>query len=223
MARTVKKTIRVKSPPKKADDKLSKRPSSPGRAANIGGAGAHVPGPHVHGPGCGHDHTQKAHTLKAHPQKELADTSAVASGAHASPAAQVVDKLKGGGFRLTKLRRLLIELIASARGPLSVGDIRTALLSAKLAPNKSTLYRELYFLMEQKVVAEVDFLDGMKRYEFIAHDGHHHHIICTKCKVAECVEICFDTAALLSDLAKHSDFLVQNHVLEFFGLCGKCR
>jgi Fe2+ or Zn2+ uptake regulation protein len=104
-----------------------------------------------------------------------------------------------------------------------VGDLRTALLSAKLVPNKSTLYRELYFLMEQKVVTEVDFLDGMKRYEFIAHDGHHHHIICTKCKAAECVEVCFDTSALLADLAKHSDFLVQNHVLEFFGLCGRCK
>ena len=140
-----------------------------------------------------------------------------------SPAAQVLEQLSNAGFRLTKLRKVLVELIASSRGPLSVSDLRSALLVSKLAPNKSTLYRELYFLMEQKLVAEVDFLDGMKRYEFIAHDGHHHHIICTKCKAVECVEVCFDTSALLADLAKHSDFLVQNHVLEFFGLCGNCK
>lgn len=116
----------------------------------------------------------------------------------------------------------MLELLESSRGPLSVAEIKIAALQHKLRPNKTTIYRELYFLMEQGIVSEVDFLDGMKRYEFVAHDGHHHHMVCTACQNVECIDVCFDISRVLSEIATRSDFTVKHHVLEFFGLCAQC-
>lgn len=117
----------------------------------------------------------------------------------------------------------MLERLQGSHGPLSVADIIQLASKSDLRPNKTTIYRELYFLVQQGIVSEVDFLDGMKRYEFIAHDGHHHHMVCSRCGLVECVHVCFDTSAVLNEIAKQSRFQVQHHVLEFFGLCEKCQ
>jgi hypothetical protein len=49
--------------------------------------------------------------------------------------------------------------------------------------NLATIYRAMQLLEKLGMVKRFDFGDGAARFELVAEgdDGHHHHLICTKC------------------------------------------
>lgn len=131
--------------------------------------------------------------------------------------------LKDKGFRLTKIRKLIIEVFySSTTVPISAPELRTHLLAQNVKVNKTTVYRELDFLSEQGIIVEINAGDGKKRYELQRH-GHHHHILCLRCSAVECVTI---ENCVLEEQLNHVDlknFKVTGHALNFFGLCAECR
>jgi Fe2+ or Zn2+ uptake regulation protein len=134
-----------------------------------------------------------------------------------------VSQMRKDGFRVTALRKAITSIFIANKRPISVAELTSALKKNKLSPNKSSIYRELKFLIEYKLVTELDVLEGMKRYEWRSnHDHHHHHIVCTKCGIVECVEICFNEKEIAEKVQKKSGFIVKSHVLEFFGCCPDC-
>lgn len=134
----------------------------------------------------------------------------------------ILDNLVVAGFRITLIRRSLIQLFARADHPLSGGEIIVFLEEQKLHPNKTTIYRELEFLLSQGVIVELDFGEGKKRYE-LAGLPHHHHLICTRCGSIEEVALAeHDLLEQERELYKERGFKVSKHVLEFFGLCKNC-
>lgn len=134
-----------------------------------------------------------------------------------------VSTLRERGARITALRRALTGVLLESRAPLNVAELTSALSKLRLTPNKSSIYRELDFLIEQKLVTELDVLEGMKRYEWRDDNHHHHHVVCTKCGTVACVDLCFNEKELGEKVQKKSGFTVTSHILEFFGVCGDCR
>ncbi len=98
--------------------------------------------------------------------------------------------------------------------------IDAATLISKLKVNKTTVYRQLDKLLDEDKILEVELGDGKKRYE-IKSRGHHHHIVCKKCGLIEDLEL--DEKMLISRLSKKTNFKIESHNLEFFGLCINCR
>jgi Fe2+ or Zn2+ uptake regulation protein len=138
--------------------------------------------------------------------------------------ALVIDALRAKGYRITAIRRAMIESLLHASRPLSALEIAASLKRAKLTPNKSSIYRELEFLLNNKLISEIDVLEGMKRYEWFRADAHHHHhIVCTKCHTVECIDLCFNEAEIAKKVERKSGFEVTSHLLEFFGICKECR
>lgn len=135
----------------------------------------------------------------------------------------ILRELKARGARLTKLRRMLVEIFCAAEEPLSAAETTVALVKRKLAVNKTSIYREIDFLLEQKILTKVDFLEGTKRYELRDEDRHHHHLICTGCKKVECVDVCFDFSPVVNQMRRNYHFEIHEHILEFFGRCSRCR
>lgn len=131
-------------------------------------------------------------------------------------------KLKAQGLRLTKVRRALIALFTREHTPLSVVEIKSLLAEKKLKPNKSTIYRELEFLMKHGVVVEIQFAEDKKRYEG-AFGNHHHHLICIKCETIEDVVLQQELHKEEERIAQSKQFKVLNHSLEFFGICAHCQ
>ena len=87
----------------------------------------------------------------------------------------------------------------------------------------ATIYRAMHLLEEMGMVKRFDFGDGTARFELVGEgDGHHHHLICTRC--AEVVEIdeCF-LREIESRLAAQNGFKAVTHKLEFFGICPACQ
>jgi Fe2+ or Zn2+ uptake regulation protein len=137
---------------------------------------------------------------------------------------EIVGNLRANGSRVTPLRECLIGIFLNSTRPLSAAEIITSLKKHKLTPNKSSVYRELDFLLELKHINEIDVLEGMKRYEWRSEDSHHHHhIVCTQCGVVECIELCFNEEEISNKVAKKSGFTVTSHLLEFFGVCSECK
>jgi len=137
---------------------------------------------------------------------------------------EIISTLRASGTRITDLREGLIGILINSERPLSAAEILNALKKHKLTPNKSSVYRELDFLFDLKLISEIDVLEGMKRYEWHSdHEHHHHHIVCTKCGVVECIELCFNEEEIAQKVAKKSGFTVTSHLLEFFGICAGCR
>lgn len=125
--------------------------------------------------------------------------------------------LRNQSHRITSVRKNLIKIFCEVNSPLSAPDLAKQLEGSA---HKTTLYRELQFLVDQKIIKEVNFGDQIKRYE-LSGQKHHHHAICINCKKVEDVatpDLCLAEA----EVVKQTGFTKIKHSLEFFGLCQKC-
>lgn len=133
----------------------------------------------------------------------------------------ILDQLKQRGYRSSAVRRALLETLLAA-GKLGADDLRDRLLLAGHHPNRTTVYRELEMLVREGFVFELDFGEGKKRYE-LSDGTHHHHLYCRQCSAIECFQIGPHLAAVEAQIMAERQFQVQNHHLEFFGMCARCQ
>lgn len=131
------------------------------------------------------------------------------------------DRLQSAGHKLTKPRRAVLEFLHRQEHPITNREIHSE-LSAEC--DLASVYRSMHLLTELGFVQQFDFGDGTARFELVepGGDGHHHHMICTRCSAVVEVDHCFPES-LSETLAKHTGFKEISHRLEFFGLCPKCQ
>lgn len=136
-----------------------------------------------------------------------------------------LEQFKENNHRITKTREAVLAHFEKNHKPITAREIINHLHALGLTVNKTTVYRELTFLLSQDFIKEVRLSDQELHYETTSMD-HHHHLICTNCKSIEGVEynsVETELVKLEKDFAKRHDFLLQDHMLEFFGLCAQCQ
>lgn len=136
---------------------------------------------------------------------------------------EIERRLARAGQRWTKGRRAVIEVFEESSMPLSAIE-----LHAKVGPSVSlsSLYRIVGDLVDAKVLIKLEFSEGFARFEFnIGLMQDHHHLVCTECGSVIDLEL-HDLATTLSHasrgIKRRVGFVVQNHRLDFFGLCKNC-
>jgi Fur family ferric uptake transcriptional regulator len=94
----------------------------------------------------------------------------------------------------------------------------------------STVYRTLDLLSQTGLLNKLDIGEGQSRYEYRSNEkkGHHHHIICTRCgKIIDYSDSLDEELALVrkaeENLVQKYNFVVQDHNIEFYGLCKDCQ
>ncbi len=130
----------------------------------------------------------------------------------------IVEKiLQKSGLKKTKGRVQILGLLVNANKPLSIEEIE-CLVGTDV--HFVTLYRMLHQFAKSGIVYQTDLRKGKVHYEL--QKKHHHHIVCSICGVQEDVPMCMD--ALQASVASRSKKFnaIDNHVLEFFGVCKKC-
>lgn len=137
-------------------------------------------------------------------------------------AERLLEGLKTKGYRSSKIRTALVEILFEARAPLAVPELLELLSSRDFDANKTTIYRELTALKRENIVREVQFGENKKRYEIMPED-HHHHLICIECDRVEDVELVNDLNAIEKKISSEHRFTILNHALEFYGLCKNCQ
>lgn len=84
----------------------------------------------------------------------------------------------------------------------------------------ATVYRQLNALAEAGR-ADTVRLDGQQLFRLCGDDGHHHHLVCTRC--GRTVEIESPSESWLKGISEKHGFTIERHTLEVFGLCPDCQ
>ncbi len=133
---------------------------------------------------------------------------------------QIIQELQSKGFRATKSRVAILELFSESRMPLDAENIKSYLTGRGLSTDLATIYRFLTTFIKEGILYKIEFGEGKCRYE-LSSMPHHHHVVCTNCGDVDDVEV--DERALLNRAKLQSNFKIDRHHLEFFGLCTNCQ
>jgi Fur family ferric uptake transcriptional regulator len=118
---------------------------------------------------------------------------------------------------------VILEIFNNLNRPLSAIEITKLLLTQKLSPNKSTIYRAILKLESNGLISQIDFVDGTKRYELVDLNHQHHHLICEKCGKLVCLDLDDSLNEIILELEKQTRFKVKTGRVDFFGLCDRCK
>lgn len=135
---------------------------------------------------------------------------------------ELTEQLRHRSRRITGPRRAILEVLRRHPHPLSNREVFAALPRGRC--DLATIYRSLHLLQEIGMVKRFDFGDNVARFELVAagDDGHHHHLVCTRCSQIVEVEDCFPPA-WERQIAARNGFKAVTHKLEFFGVCPACQ
>lgn len=133
-----------------------------------------------------------------------------------------LEQIKQRGYKQTKLRSFLLQFLTFSKKPFSAIELHVIAQKEIGQIHKTTVYRELQFLTEQKIIAEIYFSDGLTRYE-LANLPHHHHLVCTNCQKIEDVLVDKEFETIEKKISRQKLFKIQSHSVEFFGLCQLCQ
>jgi len=131
-----------------------------------------------------------------------------------------ISTLRDKGFRITYIRKQIIVIFSRVKKPLSARDIYTNLISKKINVNRTTVYRELEFLVNQNYLNPVYIKPQEISYE-AANLVHHHHLICEVCGKVDNITNCL-ADNFERDVFRKKRFKIKKHTLEFYGVCAKC-
>ncbi len=129
--------------------------------------------------------------------------------------------LRSHGHRLTEPRRLVWDVLASAGGHLTAGEIAGRVHLANPDVNVSSVYRTLGLFADLDLIRESNLgVDGAARWE-PAHPDEHFHLVCEACgdvshHVGEIV------AATRAHLSTHHGFDARSIELVATGRCDAC-
>ena len=147
------------------------------------------------------------------------------SHVHEHPRADLpalTDRLRRKARKITGPRQAILEILRQHPHPMSNKEIFAALPKGDC--NLATVYRSMHLLESMKMVKRFNLNDGVARFELLAEgdDGHHHHLVCTRCSAVVEIEECF-TSELENKIATRNGFKAITHKLEFFGICPECQ
>ena len=132
-----------------------------------------------------------------------------------------LDCLRSSGYRLTEPRQAVIDILANSQRALNATEIFDLALKNYTSLGLVSVYRTLEKLEELELIQKVHHPDGCQ--SFIAgFTGHQHLLICQVCGQAEFFEG-DDLTPLIEHVSRESGFTIEEHWLQFFGLCAKCK
>ncbi len=135
---------------------------------------------------------------------------------------ELINRLRRRSRKATGPRLAILCILHAHSHPVSPKDIFSAL--ADRCCDLATVYRSLRLLEGLGMVKRFDFGDGVARFELVKEgdDGHHHHLICTRCAGVVEIEQCA-MRQLDRRIGARNGFKSVTHRLEFFGLCPQCQ
>lgn len=134
------------------------------------------------------------------------------------------NRLRGQSRKITGPRAAILEILRKHPHPLTNREILSEMQKGRGPCDLATIYRSMHLLEKMGMVKRFDFGDGAGRFELVGEndDGHHHHLVCTKCSEVVEIEECFP-GKIERQIAAKNRFKSVTHKLEFFGICPECQ
>lgn len=124
------------------------------------------------------------------------------------------------GYRVTPQRQTILDAVCEGGDHLTPEEIYARVQKKSPAINLATIYRNLEFLCEMRLVVAVQ-IGGQMRYE-IAGETPHHHLVCRTCNKIEVLGH-ESVRSFFARLERDSGFVADMDHLAIFGLCKKCK
>lgn len=124
------------------------------------------------------------------------------------------------GGKRSKSRAQVIEIFFRTGTHVTVEELTHAVRKRSPSVGFTTVYRTVKLLARLGYAKELDFGDGLKRYEnnLVAH---HDHLVCQECgEVSEFEEPRIES--LQEQVARKHGFLPTMHRLDIYGYCRQC-
>jgi Fur family transcriptional regulator, ferric uptake regulator len=132
-----------------------------------------------------------------------------------------LEQLHDNGYRITAARRAVVDAVYGSSHALSPIEVYDSARKKYHALGLVTVYRTLEKLEELHLIQRVHQPQGCQAF-IAAGIGHQHLLLCKNCG-----EVAFfegdDLDALTASIAKKTSYQIQEHWLQLFGLCGKCK
>ncbi len=138
-----------------------------------------------------------------------------------SDIAELQEVLRRSGQRLTPQRLMVLSALAQQDGHVTAETILEIVRPDYPYINLSTVYRTLDLLVELGLVAETDLGSGVRQFELMGSEPHH-HLICQRC--GSTIEIGDEALQPLRErLQTLYDFDPRMDHFAIFGICHHCR
>jgi Fur family ferric uptake transcriptional regulator len=125
------------------------------------------------------------------------------------------------GHRMTEPRNRVLRSIAFYTTPFSAEQLYADLQQDRACPGRATVYRALEQLMSEGWLTRIHSPTGEAGYS-PSWPGHIHHLVCRLCgKVVPFEGCALDN--LLASLVRQTEFTIEGHLLEIYGLCAACQ
>lgn len=134
---------------------------------------------------------------------------------------ELEQRVRERGGRMTGIRKSILEAFLGADRPLLSSDISEAVAQNGMRVDRTTVYRELKFLVGAGIVSEIGLVGRKRSYELL--DGHRHHLVCLGCHSVRSLSFSNHLGEEEARLFRDERFRVLDHSLEFYGYCENCR
>ena len=137
------------------------------------------------------------------------------------PQAVYADFIASQRLKMTPQRRQILEVFLKAKGHMSSEELYQRVKKSFAGIGQATVYRTLKLLAGSGLAKEVDFGDGVTRWEQQHGHAHHDHLICQRCgKNVEVVDEAIEK--LQEEVAAKNGFTLTGHSMYLYGICGDC-
>jgi Fur family peroxide stress response transcriptional regulator len=131
----------------------------------------------------------------------------------------ILKELKIAGYRITKQRHTIIEIIADRQDHPSVRQIYNKIALNNPDISLATVYNTLNMLVDMKLLKELDFEKTDNRYE--TNLAPHINLVCTNC--GNIIDFDYDLPVGPDIIREKEGFVTKEHRMEYRGICKTCQ
>lgn len=131
------------------------------------------------------------------------------------------ETLHNKGYRVTQPRLQVMGILADSKIPLTPQEIYHLTLELDSPPGIASVYRTLEMLDELGLIQQIHQPGGCHAI-FPTVDGHKHLLICTNCGRMTVVEGNEEISEYINKIEDQTNYQVQEHWLQLFGICEDC-
>ena len=155
-------------------------------------------------------------------QKRIDDHAVISRDAMREAEAIFHSHLKKVGLKQTGQRNTILRTFIETRAHLSTEELARLVRKRDSRIGYTTVYRTLKLLAECGLASEVEFHDGIARFEHQYNRRSHHHMVCTECGGS--VEFFSpEVDRIEREIGRKHHYLTTRHTFQVYGLCEDCR
>ncbi|GAB4482993.1 MAG: Fur family transcriptional regulator [Anaerolineae bacterium] len=132
-----------------------------------------------------------------------------------------LQRIREAGYKITGARRVVLEVLHEQGGHLTSAEVLEHVEARDPAISRASVFRALELLTSLAIIRPTFLEPRTPTYVLMSAEGHHSHIICTRCsRVIELTNCYLDE--IVPQLQALYGMQLTGHLVEFYGICAAC-